>query len=136
MPSGLLVSPLLPCGVGEPKAILAHRESMVAKLVFAILLVGASASTAPTASIPTVQIRNFAFVPASLTVRAGATVRFVNDDQDAHTVTGKGFDSGGLDSGAVWAHRFTRPGIYAYVCALHPYMRGRIVVVAKAGGKK
>ena len=104
---------------------------MIAKLAFAMLLVGVTASAT---DVSTVQIRNFAFVPSTLRIRAGTTVRFVNNDQDAHTVTGKGFDSGGLDSGAVWTHRFTRPGIYAYVCALHPYMKGRIVVVAGDGG--
>ncbi|HET7814537.1 MAG TPA: cupredoxin family copper-binding protein [Candidatus Baltobacteraceae bacterium] len=78
-----------------------------------------------------VTIANFAFAPATLTVRAGTTVRFVNNDSEAHTVTAKnGFNSGGLDTGDSWSHRFDRPGTYRYFCALHPYMKGTIVVRA------
>jgi len=81
---------------------------------------------------PTVTITDFQFRPARLTVAAGQTVRFVNRDGEAHTVTAanRRFDSGGLDSGEAWTYRFTQPGRYAYFCALHPYMRGTIVVIA------
>lgn len=91
-----------------------------------------AAIAALAAQTPTVTIDDFAYKPAILTVQAGTTVRFVNRDSEAHTVTGpRGvFDSGGLDTAGVWTHRFDRPGRYAYFCALHPYMKGTIVVVA------
>jgi len=80
----------------------------------------------------TVHIRNFAFVPSRLKVAVGQRVRFVNDDDDAHTATSatRAFDSGGLDTGDSWTHVFLKPGTYAYFCALHPYMRGTVVVSA------
>jgi plastocyanin len=86
-----------------------------------------SASSTPTA---TVHVKNFAYAPATLSVAAGTTVRFVNDDGEAHTVTAsdKSFDSGGLDTGEAWSHRFTSAGTFAYFCAVHPYMHGTIVV--------
>ena len=79
-------------------------------------------------------IAGFAFSPASVTIRAGQSVLFVNDDDDAHTVTAtsKTFDSGGLDTHDRWQHVFSKPGTYPYICALHPYMKGTIVVVAGA----
>lgn len=82
----------------------------------------------------TVHIRNFAFVPATLTVAAGTTVRFVNDDAEAHTVTAAGgtFNSEGIDGGASWSYRFATAGRFDYFCALHPYMRGAVVVAAGA----
>jgi plastocyanin len=91
------------------------------------LLAAAPAQSPPAA---TVHIKDFAFVPARLTVDAGAVVRFVNDDGEAHTVTAvdKSFDSEGLDTDAQWTHRFAKPGTYAYFCELHPYMKGTIVV--------
>jgi len=99
----------------------------IVRLVLAsLLLAAAPAAAAPTRAV--VYIRNFAFVPASLTVAAGSSVTFINQDQDAHTVTGHGFNSGGLDTGAHWVHRFTTPGMYAFVCELHPYMHGSIIV--------
>ncbi|HVS45487.1 MAG TPA: cupredoxin domain-containing protein [Verrucomicrobiae bacterium] len=85
------------------------------------------------ALVTTVHIRNFAFSPAHLRIATGQSVRFVNDDQDAHTVTAdsRAFSSDGLDTGDAWTHVFTRPGEYTYFCALHPYMRGSIIVVPR-----
>ena len=99
--------------------------------VAAVLLASGPASTA--GATATVHIKNFAFVPAKLTVAAGTVVRFVNDDSEAHTATAvdKSFDSEGLDSGEAWGYRFSKPGKFAYFCALHPYMRGTIVVVKR-----
>jgi plastocyanin len=89
-----------------------------------------AAAPAPSPPAVTVHIKDFAFVPARLTVDAGTSVRFVNDDGEAHTVTAadKSFDSEGLDTGAQWTHRFANPSTYAYFCELHPYMKGTIVV--------
>src|SRR5579871_1180054 len=89
-----------------------------------------TAAAAPATPAAVVHIKNFAFVPATVTVPAGATVRFVNDDGEAHTVTSdaKTFDSGGLDSGDAWSYRFATPGSYPYFCAVHPYMHGTVVV--------
>ena len=78
----------------------------------------------------TVHIRNYAFVPAKLTVKAGTTVRFVNDDQEAHTATAvdRSWDSGGLDTGDKFSHTFRKVGSVAYICSLHPMMKATIVV--------
>jgi plastocyanin len=35
-----------------------------------------------------------------------------------------------LQSGDTFAHTFARPGTYSYVCSIHPYMRGMVVVTA------
>ena len=92
-----------------------------------------AASVAPSpepSPISTIQIRDFAFVPATVTIRAGQTVRFVQDDSTAHTVTAvdKSFDSGNLDKGKTWTHTFDKEGTYAYLCAYHPTMRGTVIV--------
>ena len=91
-----------------------------------------SQAAAP-ARVSNVQIRNFAFAPAMLTVQAGTTVMWTNSDEDPHTVTatGKAFHSAALDTGGRYSFTFTRPGDYAYFCSLHPHMTGRIVVTAR-----
>lgn len=112
-----------------------YRRRMNA-LLLASVMVACAGSTPPTVSpTATVHIKDFAYNPATLTVAPGTTVRFVNDDADAHTVTAtdKSFDSGGLDMGDVWTHEFDKPGKYAYFCAVHPYMKG-VVVVQPTGG--
>jgi hypothetical protein len=67
---------------------------------------------------------------ATLTIRAGTTVTWVNNDDDLHTVTSTQglFASPGLDHGDTFAYRFTAPGMYPYFCALHPHMQGTIIV--------
>jgi plastocyanin len=107
-------------------------------LLFAIVLAAAGPVLSPSATlgmnsvegISTVHIKNFAFDPATLTVAAGTTVRFVNDDSEAHTVTARdgSFNSNGLDTNDSWSFRFTKPGDYPYFCQLHPYMKGEVVV--------
>ncbi len=80
----------------------------------------------------TVAIRVFCFRPTVLRVRPGQTVRFVNRDPVAHTVLGANGAWGSFDilraGGGSVAYRFTRPGVYSYVCTLHPGMVGTVVV--------
>lgn len=85
------------------------------------------ASHGPTA---VVHMRDFAFVPAKIEIASGTTLTIVNDDSEAHTATAldKSFDSAGLDAHESWSHLFTKPGTYPYLCELHPYMKGVIVV--------
>ena len=98
-------------------------------LCLLVALFGAAASPAPT---PTVVMKDDAFAPTRLTISAGQTVTFVNQDDDAHTVTSTDgtFDSKGLDTNGVWHHTFAKAGTYTYFCELHPFMKGTIVVKA------
>jgi plastocyanin len=77
-----------------------------------------------------VKISDFQFAPARLTVKAGTTVTWRNNDDIPHTVTSttRAFKSKALDTDDAFAFAFTEPGSYAYVCSLHPYMTGTIVV--------
>ena len=59
-----------------------------------------------------------AFMPATLSVKVGATVTWVNEDTVAHTVTSEGstlFDSGNLPTGGTFSFTFTRAGTYHYL---------------------
>jgi plastocyanin len=77
-----------------------------------------------------VAISDFTFRPRVLHVRPGTVVTFVNSDAEAHTVTAveQTFDSGTMDPGQRWKHRFERPGRYVFECLYHPYMRGEVDV--------
>jgi len=78
-----------------------------------------------------VAIQNFAFSPATITVKIGTTVTWTNEDSDPHTVTskdGSGLDSPTLDKGATYQHTFTKPGHYSYLCTIHPFMLGTVMV--------
>ena len=83
-----------------------------------------------TANADEVVIQNFTFQPATLTVKAGTKVTWVNRDDDPHTATDteKRFGSKALDTGDRFSTEFTKPGTYNYYCALHPKMTGQIIV--------
>lgn len=82
-----------------------------------------------------VEIHNFQFVPATLTVTAGTTVTWTNDDTSPHTVTAKdrAFRSAALDTKDTYTYKFAAPGEYVYGCTFHPMMVGRVIV--KPSGK-
>jgi plastocyanin len=89
----------------------------------------ATGSAAPVAG-DAVSIDNFAFVPASLTVRAGSTVTWTNHDEEPHTVAASdaSFHSPGMGSQATYSHTFTTAGKFDYVCSFHPFMHATVVV--------
>ena len=82
------------------------------------------------ASTATVNIENFKFAPATLAVTAGTTVTWKNEDDSPHRIAARNnsFSSGALDSDDSFSHTFATVGEYAYICSLHPYMVGKIVV--------
>ena len=90
---------------------------------------GAAAVTAA-ASPATVDIDNFAFTPAALTVTAGTTVTWKNEDDSPHRIGDKNgtFKSAALDTDDSFSHTFAAPGEYRYICTIHPYMVGKIIV--------
>jgi plastocyanin len=93
---------------------------------------GATPATSPEsgASVPAVEIKGFAFNPATITVPAGTTVTWTNQDAAPHTATAddKSFDTGRLDQGQGGTVTFDTPGTYTYTCTFHPNMKGTVVV--------
>jgi plastocyanin len=77
-----------------------------------------------------VKIDNFSFGPASLTVTAGTTVTWTNNDDVPHTVVSddKLFKSKALDTDDKFSYAFTKPGTYNYFCSVHPKMTAKVVV--------
>lgn len=104
----------------------------------AVILLGApravAAQPAPTATAE-VKIDQFAFVPQRITVKAGTTVTWINEDDAPHTIasSSKLFKSKALDTGDKFPFTFTAPGTYAYFCSVHPHMTGTVVVEAATG---
>ena len=89
-----------------------------------------TAAPAAPASGNAVNIDNFAFAPATLTVHAGSTVTWTNRDEEPHTVVANdgSFHSPGMDSQATFSYTFTKAGTFDYVCSIHPFMHATVVV--------
>ena len=96
-----------------------------------------AAPTAPKKAGKTVAVamKNIAFVPNSVSVAKGTTVKWTNEDNVNHDVTkksgpGPDFSSGqgNLAKGATYEQTLDTPGTINYVCTVHPGMAGTITV--------
>src|SRR5260370_20219830 len=87
-------------------------------------------SVGQTSNAAQIEVKDFAFVPTPLTVKAGSTVTWINKDDEPHTVvsdTGV-FKSGGMDTNESFSYKLDKPGTYRFTCSIHPRMVGTIVV--------
>lgn len=77
-----------------------------------------------------VEIKDFAFSPATLTVKVGDTVTWTNQDSVGHSATSDdgSFDTGVLAQGESNTVTFTEAGTFNYHCTPHPNMKATVVV--------
>jgi plastocyanin len=89
-----------------------------------------ASTNTPTSTGNSVTIMNFAFSPATLTVKAGTKVTWTNKDTVTHTVTADqgAFNSGLLSPGNSFSFTFTQAGTFSYHCNIHHSMTATIVV--------
>jgi plastocyanin len=107
----------------------------VAFFAAALVLLGWSMGPAATADAPkaaahTVAIDGTNFQPATLTVKVGDSVTWVNKDPFPHTATSiaGGFDSHEIAPGKSWKYTATKKGEFAYICNFHPTMKATLKV--------
>ena len=88
--------------------------------------------TAPaTTASNSVAISGMQFQPATIRVKAGEKITWINNATMPHTVTSPNdglLASQQLNRGSVFSHTFEQPGTYTYYCALHPSMTGTVIV--------
>jgi plastocyanin len=77
-----------------------------------------------------VAIHDFKFQPAHLVVSRGTRVIWTNKDSDPHTISSKPahWSSQALDTGKSFATVTRKAGTFAYICTIHPFMHGTVVV--------
>lgn len=97
-------------------------------LVMSLNGCGGSSLGTPQQGKNEVSIKGFQYDPAAITINKGETVTWTNNDTAAHTVTGKGFDSGRMENKAVFKFTFNETGSFDYICTYHPNMKGQVTV--------
>jgi plastocyanin len=108
----------------------AARVAPLGLVAAGVCFLTAACAPAPKPKTHTVLMENLKFEPATLHVKAGDTIVWVNKDMFPHTATAKpdGFDSGEIGPGASWTLVVDGRGERAYVCTYHPTMTGKLVV--------
>jgi amicyanin len=113
-----------------------NRREVITSLTFrtAILTCLVSLCSIPPAiaqeKTTEIHIDNFAFTPAEITVSPGTTITWENRDDIPHNVVAsdKTFRSKVMDTEQKFSFTFGSPGVYEYFCALHPHMKGKVIV--------
>jgi plastocyanin len=116
-------------------------------MLLTFVVLGASSGGDAPAAVVHMTSQN-KFVPASVTIKTGQSVKWVNDDAATHTVTtdpsqvaneddvqipsgAKPFNSNSVGKGKSFEQEFEVPGTYQYACAPHEgdKMVGKVVVI-------
>jgi plastocyanin len=86
----------------------------------------------PAPRAETVEMVDFDFDAATVTIQAGGKVIWKNQGQAPHTATADdgGFDTGTVPPGKLKSETFKEPGTFDYHCEIHPQMHGTIEVVS------
>jgi amicyanin len=112
------------------------RALAAGMLLVATALIGLPSTAAHAAGQYQVRMSGYTFTPRALTITAGSTVTWTNQDtapHDVKTTSGpQSLHSPMLDKGGSWSHTFTSPGTYRYLCTVHPDMTGQLIVKAAA----
>jgi plastocyanin len=120
----------LPAGIYKVECLVDGHDDLGMERLLEVRAGAPLVKKAAAAKSNAVAISGFAFRPAETTIRAGQAVTWTNEDPAEHTVTqqGGGFTSRTLGRSARFRMVFDRPGTYRYFCALHPEMKGTVVV--------
>lgn len=119
--------------VGRCRMYELKGRNMVKICRIALAVVAAAAIAGPAAAAEhTVVQKNKEFDKAELTISAGDSVRFVNEDDHAHNVYSrsavKPFDVGLQAPGTGETVVFSSPGTVRVRCAIHPKMKMTVIV--------
>ncbi len=102
---------------------------LVLSIVFLLVLTTKPKTPPETSNSPdTINIKEYSFSPSTLTVKAGTTVTWTNNDPSPHNIKSSAFKSPDIDPGGTFKFTFDTPGTFNYNCGIHPTMAGTIVV--------
>jgi amicyanin len=121
--------------MNSPKLERSHKEIMTS-LTFRTAILACLVSLCPVFPVTAqekaaeVHIDNFAFTPAEITISPGTTITWENRDDIPHNIVAsdKTFRSKVMDTEQKFSFTFGSPGVYEYFCALHPHMKGKVIV--------
>jgi len=116
----------------------AAAAPQVAEAAPAAAAAPAASSGSSTTAATSVDIMNFAYSPANLTISVGDTVVWTNHDTAPHNVVISDgpvkFTSPTLNQGDTFTYTFTVAGTYDYYCSIHPDMKASVTV--EGGGSE
>lgn len=101
---------------------------MLLAAVAALLAIALAQAESPRHVTHTVEMKAFAFQPDTVRAAVGDTIVWINRDVVPHTATADAWDSGVMKTADRWQMVVEDEGDVAYLCALHPAMKGTLIV--------
>src|SRR5437762_14247945 len=114
-----------------PKYKMAALLCGIGFLNLSLFALGGELKNADSSKQNSIEIKDFAFNPKTLTVKSGEKLTWINHDDEPHTVVSveKQFNrSTALDTDQEFTVTAGAPGTYTYFCSVHPKMTGTIIV--------
>src|SRR5580704_14908626 len=105
-----------------------HNEMQSMNMRPATQTQSSASSAAKPAGKNAVTIQNFAFSPATITIKAGQSITWTNEDSVGHSATAddNSWDTGVLPQGQSKTIAFAKAGTYTYHCSVHPNMKATV----------
>lgn len=107
-------------------------RQLLAQLVLVSAIAYPVGVWAQTKSATVISQKNRTYAPGSVTIKAGETLKIINDDIFLHHAFiddgGMDFDSGSMEEGESSNVTFKNPGEYQVLCAIHPKMKLNVTV--------
>ena len=123
---------------GRTKMRVGLATILAAALCALALGIGVGGCSSTPSDVVTVKMQGLQFVPQSVSIKKGTTVRWVNDDQDVHSSTAASWQQGTADPkawsspllnpGGTYERTFDAAGSFDYADLMHGYMTGNVTV--------
>jgi plastocyanin len=113
------------------RAVMGRVRSVLAMVLVVLAVAGCApaASPSPVATASVDLPKSYRFSPEVISVAAGSTVTWTNNDNFTHNVTFTGEPALMMAPGEQATREFATAGTYPYLCSLHPNdMQGTVIV--------
>ena len=113
-------------GIGYAYDCLTDKPTVITLPEDQLPTMAVNATKAPDVATPVTAPKNVdvgitgnGFIPASVQISTGGTLRWVNYDNVPHNIQGNGFSSGLIYHGFTYSFTFNKPGTYNYISSTH-----------------
>ena len=111
---------------------LTRRSAITSSVAAAAATLFGNPAQLRAAKVHIVEIAEFSFSPATVNVRPGDTITWINRDIAPHTATAKdrSWDTGGLKRGEEASITVSDDMVEDYFCRFHPAMKATLKITA------
>ncbi|MDO8557013.1 MAG: cupredoxin family copper-binding protein [Candidatus Jorgensenbacteria bacterium] len=125
----VIIAAIMEAGISRYGYKTVPQASAPANLAASTAAQGSNSTATIQESVAEVNIQNFSFNPAEVSIKTGGTVRWTNKDSALHKIIINGItESQMMAQDGSFEFSFAKAGAYSYICSIHPSMKGIVTV--------